>query len=245
MRVNNKGRNYSRNIRGVLTTYIIFILLSLWVPIVDSSVAVLDIVPDSPEQGDMVSFSFRADPLEELMISIAFSAEVHVTDGLYDFFVDDIRIPSSSNMFSVSVGGVSDLHVSLEMPFSITETVSSTDGLAFISAGGIPEGVYDVRIHGPALDGVSKVYLNFTAEFTVHTDKDGLYEYQYDTKGMPAGVFTVDVDGVKREIKLLPREKRWTEYIFPYGMVLVLIGIFIATYFLYKRGYISIEMETE
>ena len=98
MRVNNKGRNYSRNIRGVLTTYIIFILLSLWVPIVDSSVAVLDIVPDSPEQGDMVSFSFRADPLEELMISIAFSAEVHVTDGLYDFFVDDIRI--DRNIFS-------------------------------------------------------------------------------------------------------------------------------------------------
>ena len=219
-----------------------FILLSLNVPIVDSSVNAIDIVPDSPKKGDIVRIFVRANPMEELSINIVFQDEIQVQDGLYDYLVAGIRIPSSTNMFSVWGEGVSDLYVSIEIPFSVTMSSDSNDGIAFFSVRNIPEGIYEFRIHGHILDGISKVNLNFNAEFIVHADKNGLYEYRYNTKGIPAGVFTVYTKGFTREITILPQEKIWKDYIFPYDSVFVLVGGLLITYFLYRRGYISIEI---
>jgi len=146
----------------------------------------------------------KADPNEELTVSISFEKTLPVSEGRYEYRLSGVNIPSTPNSFTIRAVNVKNLYVSVKvlLLFWVTKGVEAKNGVAAISRGNVPAGTYDVAIYGDAAEGASKVTIQITASTRILTDKNGNYEYSYDTRSIPPGKFTVRVGGVTRTVTL-------------------------------------------
>ena len=71
-----------------------------------------------------------------------------------------------------------------------------------MSQNDIPEGTYDIWLHGDAVLGASQISLRVKATTTITMGPDGEYTYSYDTDNIPLGTFTVSVGGIKKTVTL-------------------------------------------
>jgi len=146
----------------------------------------------------------KADPNEELTVSISFEKILPVSEGKYEYGLSGVNIPSTPNSFTVKAVNVKNLYVSVKvlLLFWLTKGVEAKDGVATISQGNVPAGTYDVVIYGDAVEGASKVTIQITASTRIVTDENGHYEYRYDTSSIPPGKFTVKVGGITKTVTL-------------------------------------------
>jgi len=182
-------------------------LLLLLISLLSSATALgeissLEIVPEYPSQGDAVSIRIAAQPEEEVSIIIAFSKTLSVVDGNYEWFLDDVYVPSTPNRVSVRAENVANVHLSVKIIFWITKSAAATDGVVTLSQSNVPKGTYDLRLHGDAVSDASVVTLEVTASTTVKMDSGGNYEYSYNTSNIPLGEFTVEAGATKKTVTL-------------------------------------------
>ena len=172
-----------------------------------SSVKSVEIEPENPVQGDVISIRISANPNEELRVEISFTKSLAVSDGRYELRLDDVVIPSTPNSFRVEAVGVVNLHISVRLLLGlwVTKSTKAEGGVATVSQGNVPKGTYDVVVRGEAEEGVSEVELKVKASTTIATDSNGLYEFTYNTGCIPPGSFTVRIDGYTKTLTL--REK--------------------------------------
>jgi PKD repeat protein len=183
---------------------LILILLAALVPVASCSVTEIEVEPAYPVQGDTVTLRIQASPGEKVPITISFMKALAVSDGEYDLPLNGVSVPQTPNSFTVRVEGVLNLNVAVKVLFWITKSVDASDGVATVSQGGVPPGVYTARIYGQAAPGVTDVNVNVTASTTVTMGPDGRYIYSYDTRAIPAGDFTARMGDVTRSITLKP-----------------------------------------
>ena len=164
----------------------------------------VEISPEKPVKGDVVKVLVKANPNEELTVSVSFEKVLPVSEGRYEYRLSGVNIPSTPNSFTVRAVNVKNLYVSVKvlLLFWVTKGVEAKNGVAAISQGNVPAGTYDVVIYGDAAEGASKVTIQITASTRGVTDKNGHYEYSYDTRSIPPGKFTVRVGGVTRTVTL-------------------------------------------
>lgn len=174
---------------------------------VSGGVMGVEISPERPVQGDILTLTIEADPGEEVEVVVSFSERVSVEDGGYEYRLSGVDVPRTPNFFRVKACGVEDLHVAVKIGFWITKSAEAVDGVAVVSQGNVPKGSYDIKITGNAVEGEGEVVLDISAKTTVTMDDDGYCEYSYDTGGMPSGTFTAQVGGVKRTVMLRPSEQ--------------------------------------
>ncbi len=185
----------------------IILLLFLFTPtfFIRADVSELVVSPNLPKQGDNVTFLIKAQPDEEVDVSISFTKNVSVTGGRYSWMLNDVYVPSTPNSVSVIGASVETLHASVNVIFWITKSAMASGGIAVVSQSNMPIGTYDIWIHGDAAVDVSQVSLLVTASTTVTVGVDGLYEFRYDTDNIPVGNFTVKVGGITKLVTLAER----------------------------------------
>ena len=66
----------------------------------------------------------------------------------------------------------------------------------------MPPGRYDAIAYGEALENVSLVSLEVTALVTVNADRNGYFEYSYNTAVIPPGTFRVTVGKLTLNVSL-------------------------------------------
>jgi len=168
----------------------------------------VEIAPETPVKGDTVQILIKADPEEELTVSISLEMVLQVSKGEYEYELSDVEIPSTPNTFTIKAVDVENLSVSVKMPLNnlgyiwVTKTVDAEDGVATVSQGNVPEGTYDVVIFGFAVEGASKVNIEVTASASIMTDENGLYTYSYNTSNIPPGEFTIKIGEITKVVTL-------------------------------------------
>ena len=188
--------------RRLLPLFMLLILLTQF-GLGYGDVKSVEIEPENPVQGDVISIRISANPNEELDVEISFTKSLAVSDGRYELRLEDVVIPSTPNSFRVEAVGVVNLHISVKFfGLWVTKSVGAVEGVASLSQGNVPKGTYDVVIRGEAEEGVSEVELRVKAAATITTDSNGLYEFRYDTSCIPPGRFTVKIDGYRRTLTL-------------------------------------------
>jgi hypothetical protein len=190
---------------------VLFVFFFLLTPFASGNVKSVEISPKNPSQGDIINLLIAAQPNEEVVIKLNFRETVDVSNGYYYYKIDDLFITQKPNSFSVRAVNVKTLSISIKILLWITKTAKASNGIAAITQGNVPLGIYDAVISGSAKKGHSSVILEFTAGTTVKTDDNGHYEYSYPTGNIPPGSFTSHIGNKKKEITLLDRRPAWPE----------------------------------
>jgi hypothetical protein len=167
-------------------------------------VSSIEITPQTPVQGDLVTITVNATPNRYVPMTLYFSTNLTITNGNYEILLKGLKVPASSNKFKVSASGVKDLTVAVYAGVWLTKSSNAIDSQAYISQDNIPGGSYDVRIFGVAFTGASKVNIEIVATSSLFIEADGSNTYNYDTALVPAGSLQVVAGDVSRIITLLP-----------------------------------------
>ncbi|AKB50638.1 hypothetical protein MSBRW_1385 [Methanosarcina barkeri str. Wiesmoor] len=162
-----------------------------------------DISPSHPNVGDTLKLTGTASPEEELGADISFKKELPVTEGRYQYLLEEIRIPyGKNNLFTVTGKGVENLDVSVKKLIWIKLSSDASGGTATISQGHVPPLTYKILISGDALSKASSVKLTVTASQTITADSNGNFEFNYDTSALPAGKYVVTIGNKAKTIEL-------------------------------------------
>ncbi len=178
--------------------FALLLLLAFMVPSASAAVTSLEVTPESPVQGDVLSIKMVASPNESVPVTITFTKVLTVSGGRYELSMSGVNVPQTPNNFIVRAEGVQNLNVAVQIWFWITKSAVASGGVATVSQGGVPPGNYEIRISGDAQAGVSSVTLKITASTTVTTDAEGKYTFNYGTSAIPAGSFVANVGGLTR-----------------------------------------------
>jgi len=170
-----------------------------------AAVADWELKPEDPVVGDTVEIKGSADPEEEIDVLVAFDREVQVSDGRYEYLLEDVKIPAGfNNRFTVQAKGADDLNVRVKMILWLTKSAQASGGTATVSQSRVPPGTYRIRIDGDASG--SSVDLRITAAQQIKADSEGKFLYTYSTKSMPSGNFEVELGGYSEQVALKPQE---------------------------------------
>ncbi len=164
-----------------------------------------ELTPENPVVGDTVEIKGSASPEEEIDVLVSFDREVQVSDGRYEYLLEDMKIPSGfNNRFTVQAIGADDLNVRVKMILWLTKSAQAIGGTATVSQSRVPPGTYRIKIDGDA-SGPS-VELKIAALQQIKADSEGKFLYTYNTKSMPAGNFEVEVGGYTEQVTLKQEE---------------------------------------
>ncbi len=169
------------------------------------SITRIEVEPAEPIQGDTVTLRIQASPGEKLPLIIVYTKNLSVVNGEYDLPLNRVSIPQTPNSFKVEAVGVLTLKVAVKVFIWITKSVEASGGVASISQGGVPSGVYKGRIYGKAAPGVASVELRLMASSMVTAGPDGRCTFSYDTGAISAGDLVAIVGDVSKAITLKPR----------------------------------------
>lgn len=179
---------------------IVFLLVST-----AGAVSNVTISPREPFVGDEITITGQGDPDSEIIARTNYTVEVPVENGTYDYGLDDVKIPSGTDNFSVEAWNVTNLSIlvkKLEIPFTRSTSANST-GFARISQSNVPPLTYDINISGAS--GEEEINITLEGVSTLETDEEGYFEYSYRTDNVPAGLFIIDIDNSTFEVYLQER----------------------------------------
>jgi len=183
---------------------LVMLVLMLTAIPADATVSSVSITPANPVKGDTVVMNGMAGAGEAVPITITFHMAAPVKNGKFTYSLSSVDIPSP-NSFTVIASNCKRLSVSASLtflPFPYTLTSQKSGSTQTISQSGVPSGKYNIRIFGDAVDWTSPVMLTVRAWTKTTADASGRFSYSYDTSPVPAGVFEVDVGGIKKSIML-------------------------------------------
>jgi len=182
----------------------LFLVLALISPVYGMN---LSVSPESPYVGDDIILKGDADaPNQILWPTVTFEKTVGVSNGIYDYNLPGIEIPSGENNFVVTSRNVKDLYVGVVLLITWSKSVTADENnIATISQSNVPSGTHNIRIFGNAADGVTSVPLTITASTKINADTQGNFSSIYSTSGIPAGNFNLTVGTITRTITLRER----------------------------------------
>ncbi|APH38532.1 hypothetical protein BHR79_02860 [Methanohalophilus halophilus] len=175
---------------------LLFITLLLGI----STASAFEVSPSNPTVGDEITISGTGSG-DSVDASVAFTKNVDVDNGEYEYNINGVEIPSGDNRFTVRAEGVQDLNVRVKILFWITKSADASRDVATVSQSNVPSGNYNIKIDGNAASGQSNVDLTITATQTMDIT-DGQFEETYSTSSIPAGNFRVTVGGETETITL-------------------------------------------
>lgn len=194
-----------KNFTFVVTSFLI--LISVLVSPAVASVNNWDFSPKEPLPGDIIQLKGNAAPGDKVDIFVNFEKTVPVSEGKFEYILEDVKIPGGlNNFFKVDATGAKNLNVRAKMVIWITKSSEASGDVVTVSQSSVPEGTYRIKIDGDAKEGVSNVYLKITAFQGIEADSEGNFEYAYNTKSVPSGDFQIKVGDTSKTVTILSEE---------------------------------------
>jgi hypothetical protein len=180
-----------------------------------TTVTSLTVRPQSVNAGDFVTIEgtgFEANKTVTLSCSVS-DFEIDVSDGEYEYSLEEFNLSDSNTGISLSVREVEDnMTVNITTSLGLVYTINNSSneyGLVFdydstnktatvYSTESLPVGIYKlIEVSGTAVGDATDVYMDITVNNRVTTDAKGYFETIIDTHGIPTGEYTITVDGVE------------------------------------------------
>ncbi|RNI08406.1 hypothetical protein EFE40_07625 [Methanohalophilus halophilus] len=177
-------------------------MITVAMPLSSAAVTELSVYPDYPVVGEDIKINGTAQPDESIDVTVSFNQTVNVSNGTYEYRIDDVEIPDGSNTFQVTSEKVKDLNVRVKILFWITKSADAESGVATVSQSNVPSGTYDIIIDGQAEDGESTVNLTINASSSIKADTQGYFEETYATNSIPPGIFELNAGEINEIITL-------------------------------------------
>ena len=198
--------SFKRRKEIAIITASLSILILLSVSSAAASVSGWEFFPQKLVSGDTVYIKGNASPGEKIDIFANFEKTVPVSEGKFEYILEDVKIPEgSNNCFAVDAKGVKNLNVRAKMLIWLTKSSEASGNTAIVSQSRVPPGTYTIKI-GDAGEGVSEVNLRITASQRIGADSNGNFCYSYNTTAIPPGNFKINVGGITKEINVQPKE---------------------------------------
>jgi len=186
--------------------FLVLILMLAAIPAVSAAVDEVTVTPEDPVQGDTLDIYIKADPNEELLVTITFERDLETTNGKYLLSVKDMQIPEPPNYFRVRASPVEDMTVTLIKAVRMSTTVTAVDGVATVSESDIEGGEYVTKVRGNAENGAYTVEVEIKARSTITTDENGECHFMFPTTDIPSGDYTAEIDSNVITITVSPQE---------------------------------------
>lgn len=196
------NESYISNLGVAIKLLCVLLILFLTIPASGATVTELSVYPDYPVVGENIKINGTAQPNESIDITVSFNQTVNVSDGTYEYRINDVEIPDGSNTFQVRGEKVKDLNVRVKILFWITKSADAEAGMATVSQSNVPSGTYDIIIDGQAEDGESTVNLTINASSSIKADTEGYFEDTYATNSIPSGIFELKAGEINEIITL-------------------------------------------
>jgi hypothetical protein len=200
--INCSYKSYRSRARVFIAILYALLMLSVTVPLCSAAVTELSVYPEYPVAGDEITINGTAAPDESIDTTVSFNQTVNVSDGTYEYRIDDVEIPDGPNTFQVKGEKVKDLNVRVKILFWITKSADAESGVATVSQSNVPSGTYDIIIDGQAEDGESTVNLTINASRSIKADTQGYFEETYTTNSIPSGIFELSAGEINEIITL-------------------------------------------
>jgi uncharacterized protein (DUF2141 family) len=160
-----------------------------------------EVSPANPSPGEEIVLKGTAAPNEEVHLRSSFQMDLPVTNGKYEYETS-VEIPQKPNRFTVTARNVKDLNAGVKMVIWITKRFEATGGAATVSQSDVPPGRYALKMFGEASPGATVVLVKVEADTSVKADSKGEYSLAIDTTGIPAGDYSIEVDGDSKTIRI-------------------------------------------
>lgn len=188
---------------------LVFIIISLSIltllsisPAV-ASISDWEFSPEEPVSGDILNIEGNASAREEVDIFVSFEKTAPVSEGEFEYILEDVKIPAGlNNAFTVEANGADQLNVRVKIGVWVTKSSQASGDTATVSQSSVPTGTYRIKIDGNAKEGVSKVKLKITAFQGIEADSNGKFGYSYNTKAIPSGDFEIKVGGITKKVTI-------------------------------------------
>jgi len=181
--------------------FLLFLTLLLILP--SYAVSDIQITPEHPKVGDIVTITGKANPNEEINCQAWFEVTPIISPPCYGYIMKDVEIPTTPNNFKVIAENVNDLSVYVKIGVWIPpkSATADTNGIAVVSQSNVPTGTYEIRIKGTIKDPSKPVKLKIIASTTIKADENGYFKYSYRANNIPEGtVVHLNIGGVSKDI---------------------------------------------
>ncbi|MBA2858837.1 hypothetical protein HNP93_001538 [Methanococcus maripaludis] len=167
-----------------------------------NAVSDVSVSPETPEVGDTIILTGKADPNEEVPCSAWFEINPIISQPYYGALLYDVSIPEPPNNFKVTATNVQGLDVSIKMGVWVTISADAdSSGKAVVSKSNVPEGIYDIKLGGKIKDTSKPVTLTIYASTKIQADENGNFEYRYSTDSIDEGTtIYLNIGGVSKEV---------------------------------------------
>jgi len=192
---------------GMALISIIVLLLTISTA---SAVSNLTVEPDPTYVGDEITITGYGNPDSVILACTSYTVNISVEEGIYEYELKNVKVPEGTDTFSVEAENVTNLEVAVKkfgIPFS--RTVDAHNGFAEITQSGVPPFTYKVTISGQSEK--ENINLTLKGESKIRTDENGYFECSYKTNTVPAGPFTVEIEGDTYDVLLLERSEQGEE----------------------------------
>ncbi|CAJ36707.1 hypothetical protein [Methanocella arvoryzae] len=186
-----------RTKRSLAISAIVLLIISILAVPTATTASSVKILTGTP--GDTITYTGSGPADSDIPVELSTIISVGVSDNKYSQTFYGIHIPDYQNSFTVSGNPVNTLYVSGRGSMTLGLWSPDLGGASssFTSPISIPEGDYDVRVHGDAAPGTSTVNLNVKVTSYVRTDSSGSYTVSLSTAGLPAGLYVLRQSGVE------------------------------------------------
>jgi len=180
--------------------FLLFLALLLILP--SYTVSDIQITPEHPKVGDIVTITGKANPNEEINCQAWFEVTPIISPPYYGYIMKDVEIPTTPNNFKVIAENVNYLSVYVKIGVWIKKSANAdANGVAVVSQSNVPTGTYEIRIGGTIKDPSKPVKLKIIASTTIKADENGYFKYSYRANNIPEGTIVhLNIGGISRNI---------------------------------------------
>jgi hypothetical protein len=163
----------------------------------------MNVTPDSPKPGDLITIDLQSKPRNKLNITITKNRVINVTNDEFSFTLDKFEIQQNMENIQIEVKNVELLLATIFINESqTTQTVQGIDGYTKLVQNLSPPGIYWVQLSGYSTTNVEQVFVNVTVQIGIVSDDKGKSTVIYDTTGLPPGEITVEAGACVEKVLL-------------------------------------------
>ncbi len=196
---------------------LLLILVFIWIPVASAHVQELN-APAEVIQDNCFVITGQASPNEVIWLNSSFSLTVPVSRGDYHYELHGIQFPEGEKRCVLTAGNVKTLRLSLypvfltTLRYPLNGPKEAYNGVATLSLS-LPvswngfvidvAGAKDIAIYGDAVEDATTVNIEITMSKKVIADRNGNFELNISTVGVPIGDFVISAGGIAKTISII------------------------------------------
>ena len=162
--------------RSIRSNYIVllYIFWFIFPHFTYAQVYSIDITPNSPKPGDLITINLQSKPNNKINLTISKNRAINVTNNEFSFTLEKFEIQQNTENIQLEVKNVELLIATVFINEILTTyTIQGKDGKSKIIKDLSAPGEYWVQLSGYSTTNAEQVYVNVSVQLSVVSDEKG------------------------------------------------------------------------